>query len=661
MNPPALHETITMDFEMKKLCNYCANLIPYKDSPTPFTATHHANLAMLESSSKSCTVCAVIQAQWSLKTVQERYPNINAENYGEIFLELKVLDIQGSEAGLAWALLSIGFELRPYAMLYLSKISITTCMFNSVHAQQLRLQASSTSLDARLATVGTWLRECKSSHPRCNNTIRQMPKRLIDVGRNGSPPKLVASTELTEDSVKYATLSYCWGESTFKTMKASVEGYHYKIPFEQLPRTYQDAIVFARTLNIQYLWIDALCIVQDDNTEWQEEAARMQDIYAGSELTIAATDAPDGSAGCFPEVDTSPSLHTLESTEMFTTTNSTSGREYLVQIRVGDLRQVTGDSILNTRGWVLQEMVLSHRILHCMTSGLFWQCKTHARFEMGLVFDYSTPAMRHTLSGALELGSESMHRHWWTWMTSYSGREFSFPTDRLPAMAGLVRHYQAASNDKPMLGLWERSFTQDLLWTRMGALNSWKTGCELPNMPSWSWLSCLTMIEFDFWGLSDDESHKEKFQIVTDHSTLVDWDIQWSSEPLVSDIKSTRVVVEGPVIELTFSTSPESLSFTPPYLSVNDEELDFEKSKIPWRCTAQFDSFDAKDSVFPAQYLCLLLRSRVYKIGNHSKEAFLILDPVSESENVYRRIGIGSLRGEHQSFDLQKRRMLELV
>ncbi|KAK0101685.1 hypothetical protein ONS95_006842 [Cadophora gregata] len=652
-----------MDVEIKDLCTYCAKLIPLRNLSTPFEIKHQANLALLEVSSKSCAFCAILQAQWTLEVVQKRIPNINKGAYEDIFLELKVLDIQGSDEGLVWGLLSIGFEVRAHALIYTNKISITTCL-SRLHAQQLKLQASSTPLHERLATVGTWLRECKATHPYCNTKIEQMPKRLIDVGRAGAPPKLVASVDLATGSATYATLSYCWGESTFKTVRSSVDLYHHEIPFEKLPRTYQDAIVFARSLGIKYLWIDALCIVQDDSNEWQEEASRMQDIYAGSELTIAATDAPDGSTGCFPETDTSPSLHAQDSAQMIAMRDSVSGQGYLVHVYIGDLRKVTEDSILNTRGWVLQEMVLSHRILHCMTSGLFWQCKTHSRFEMGLVFDYSAPGMRYTLSGALlDRGTRSMHRHWWTWMTSYSERQFSFPRDRLPAMAGLVRHYQSASNDKPMLGLWERSFTQDLLWMRRGALGTEtpRDDSDLPNMPSWSWLSCQTMIKFDFWGVADDDSEKEKHQIVMDHSALVEWDIQWVSEPLVSDVKSSRVVVEGPVVELTFNTSPESLSFTPPYLHVNDEELDFEKDKIPWRCAAQFDSFEARDSVFPAQCLCLLLRSRAYKTGSQIKEAFLILSPVQRPQNVYKRIGIGSIGGEKPTFDLQRRRVLELV
>ncbi|KAH9213697.1 heterokaryon incompatibility protein-domain-containing protein [Leptodontidium sp. 2 PMI_412] len=594
--------TFAMDSGTKDLCQHCAKLIPPSKSLPRTNHDHHANLALLELSSESCALCTAILTLWSLENVQNRYPDVKKETYEEILVEMRVLETYGSDDSLAWELLSVGFEIQP-----------------------------------------------------------QIPKRLIDVGRASVFPKLVTCTELANESLRYATLSYCWGLTTFKTTKATVYTYSRALPYDDLPKTYRDAITLARSLEINYLWIDALCIVQDDNAEWQQEASRMQDIYAGSDLTIAATDAPDGSTGCFPPCTVELLSDGTSNTVVFATKDSNSNQERIVQFHVGDSRQVASHSILNTRGWTLQEMVLSHRILHCMRSSLFWQCKTHFKTETGLTFDYSTPAMRHNLFNALDPTSKDMHRNWWTWMESYSRREFSFPSDRLPAMAGLVHHYQAASRDEPMLGLWERSFTQDLLWMRQGPLSKTSAITHVSNIPSWSWLACPAILKFDNWGLSEDKSEKEKLQITTDHSSLVDWSIKWSSEPLVSDVKSSRVIIEGPVLALTFNTSPESLKFSPPYLNVNDEKLDFEKQGVPWRCSAQFDLFEAKDRIFPASYLCLLLRSSVYKSGNYTEETFMILKPVVDLKNTYRRTGIGGIRGDKRTFDLGVRQKLVII
>ncbi|KAH7370075.1 heterokaryon incompatibility protein-domain-containing protein [Rhexocercosporidium sp. MPI-PUGE-AT-0058] len=654
-----------MDPKTKDLCEHCVKLIPPKTTSPHSNHDHHATLALLELSSTSCPLCAAIVTLWSLENVQGRYPDVKKETYTEILVEIKVLEAQSSDDSLAWGLISVEFEIRQYAMIYVNKISITTCRSSTKQDSKLEALAApiipATFVHDSLVTVRSWLHECRSSHPHCIPANGQTPKRLIDVGLASISPKLVECRALSNKSLRYATLSYCWGLTTFKTTKETVDAYSRMLPYHDLPKTYQDAILIAWSVGIKYLWIDALCIVQDDNSEWQQEASRMQNIYAGSDLTIAATDASDGSVGCFPPRRAGFLSNGRSDTVIFTTKDSAPDQVYIVQVDVGDSRQGTNDSVLNTRGWTLQEMVLSHRILHCMSSSLLWQCKTYFRSEMGLTFDYSTPAMRHNLFSALDSKSTEMNRYWWTWMESYSRREFTFPSDRLPAMAGLVRHYQATSQDEPMLGLWERSFTQDLLWMRLGGLNKQPLVSHSTKIPSWSWLACPAIITFDNWGPSADESQKEKFQVITDHSSLIDWNIEWSSEPLVSNVKSCRVVIEGPVLALTFNSSSESLKFTPPYLNINDETLDLEMTGVPWRCSAQFDVFEAKDRVFPARYLCLLLRSSVNKSGNYTKETFLILEPIADLNSTYRRIGIGGIGGEKGTFALEMRQRLELV
>jgi hypothetical protein len=90
------------------------------------------------------------------------------------------------------------------------------------------------------------------------------------------------------------------GKRKFCTTKENESPHAQEIPYQLLPQTLQDAITLTRQLGIQYIWIDALCIVQDDHAEWEVESSKMRDIYSGSSLTIAASDAADASEGCFP-------------------------------------------------------------------------------------------------------------------------------------------------------------------------------------------------------------------------------------------------------------------------------------------------------------------------------------------------------------------------
>lgn len=497
------------------------------------------------------------------------------------------------------------------------------------------------------------MHDCELKHQKCKPLVGQMPKRLIDVGSlNGRPPRLVMSMDLHKPDIRYATLSYCWGGASLCTTKENEPLHRQEIPEQLFPPTLQDALTLTRHLNIQFLWIDALCIVQDDHAEWEIEASRMQNIYSGSSITIAATDADNGSVGCF-SVNSAPED---ESGAFLVVSNIGEDSGTIVRVQPKDLRTFAEDSVLNTRGWVLQEMVLSNRIVHCMRSGLYWECRSECRTETGLVFDRSAMHL-----GAIPILPDDsrldMNITWWEWMESYSRRRFTFPEDRIPALSGIVRHYQTATKDVPILGLWERSLHQDLLWMRV---TKWVEGVDrtpnlLPGIPSWTWLSCPYEIAFDFWGARRDES--EVHQTVQDHVKLIEWAMVWTSEPLASDVKSTRLVLKGPVREIVLSVAPGGKDHNPTYFDGDNEEPDFGKHPFPWRYAGQFDN---GPRMSPAQYLCLLLRSRAHKDEALIKETFLILEPC-RGENVYRRVGIGNFSGEKPSFDLTVRRTLSLV
>ena len=71
------------------------------------------------------------------------------------------------------------------------------------------------------------------------------------------------------------------------------------IPWAEIPPTLRDAILFAHHLGVDYIWIDALCILQDQLSDWMKEAAQMASVYRNSLLTLSATSSPDVSAGIF--------------------------------------------------------------------------------------------------------------------------------------------------------------------------------------------------------------------------------------------------------------------------------------------------------------------------------------------------------------------------
>ena len=98
----------------------------------------------------------------------------------------------------------------------------------------------------------------------------------------------------------YATLSHCWGGHEFvRLLTGNISAFQNQVPWSALTKTFQHAIKFARMLNLRYIWIDSLCIVQDCKQDWLEQSSKMASIYEHSAVTLAATVALNGTAGCF--------------------------------------------------------------------------------------------------------------------------------------------------------------------------------------------------------------------------------------------------------------------------------------------------------------------------------------------------------------------------
>ena len=126
---------------------------------------------------------------------------------------------------------------------------------------------------------------------------RKLPSRLIDVGC--TTPRLVQASDVPS-STRYLTLSHCWGTKAFTTLtQGKLSRFRMKLPIDKLSNTFQETITAAKKLGYHYLWIAALCIIQDDLEDIRRETAQMGNIFSSSDLKIAAADAPDGDTSLF--------------------------------------------------------------------------------------------------------------------------------------------------------------------------------------------------------------------------------------------------------------------------------------------------------------------------------------------------------------------------
>jgi len=255
-----------------------------------------------------------------------------------------------------------------------------------------------------------FIQKCLSdchNHVGCKTSYSSaLPRRLLylDGPSNSFSPKSDQSPkirlfETNGQSYRYATLSHCWGSTQIiATKRANVTTFEEAIHWHLLPKTFQDAIVTALRLKVYYIWIDSLCIIQDDEIDWDTEAAIMGAIYENSYLTIAATSSPSGaipflgqrSARYGPQTLHFPNPERLSSTINNDTVHGNSDDIKSLRVRQGpstrsiNLSQLFNPRIygpLTTRGWALQERVLSSRIVHFTEEGIVWECRTSIQSE----------------------------------------------------------------------------------------------------------------------------------------------------------------------------------------------------------------------------------------------------------------------------------------
>lgn len=163
---------------------------------------------------------------------------------------------------------------------------------------------------------------CEREHPWCDvqspwhanrrQNFIQIPSRLIFLGNGDGDLHLYEN----EDGIRgptYLALSYCWGSNQgLVTTLENLEQMKQSIPFERLAKTCQDAVTITRRLNFKYLWIDSICIIQDDRGDWERESAAMGHIYVNAYLCIAATASRDSGSGIFKHRDITKTVSLID-------------------------------------------------------------------------------------------------------------------------------------------------------------------------------------------------------------------------------------------------------------------------------------------------------------------------------------------------------------
>ncbi len=375
--------------------------------------------------------------------------------------------------------------------------------------------------------------ECRDNHTVCQPYVGAnhiWPSRLIDVDPPGDKACVLVPSSKVDKREEYMALSYCWGGP--QRIVATTENINLLekvIEVEKLELTIQDAIEITRRLGVRYLWVDALCILQNCDTDKKHEIPRMGSIYKNSAATIFAASTLKASEG-FLRAPHDP----LQSFR-FELTLEDCGKATLGLLSTKSLHV---SHPLDKRGWALQEWLLSPRRLVFSNRELLWSCQTQRSpngyfvAESGLRYEMQGqpfPRMPRSFLAASKddvvaddrrqepemLSKSERNEYYAAWtrvVENYSWRQLTVPEDKLHALAGISNEFKLALRDRYLAGVWREAIPGILAWYRSpespgNAVSSRPDLKRSSLAPSWSWASLDCPISYAKVRTHEDARH----------------------------------------------------------------------------------------------------------------------------------------------------------
>lgn len=357
--------------------------------------------------------------------------------------------------------------------------------------------------ESSVEDIQGWLQECDGQHSCITKGPKPLPTRVIEVNPETWKARLLEASGKTG---KYLTLSHRWGQSQpIRTTRANVARHRSEIPRSGLPRTFKDAMRLAIALGVSYIWIDSLCIIQDDADDWNQEAVKMAQYYGNSYVTIAATVSENANGGLFQDV-------TCKEVK-FAWSGSRGKIDANVRIRKLASHPQPDNMAkypLLSRAWVFQERILSSRILHFTQDEIYWECTERTQCQCGLITqntqilqkaDWRPLPLSQRFSLIVSTRSQ-FNLLWMQAVIEYTSMGLTKGTDKLLALSGIaLKMSKLKGGAEYMAGLWSDTIAEDMMWAAGQRQTAFPLGGErkdgqcLPppvkewRAPSWSWAS----------------------------------------------------------------------------------------------------------------------------------------------------------------------------
>jgi heterokaryon incompatibility protein (HET) len=503
-------------------------------------------------------------------------------------------------------------------------------------------------------TAEKWINTCIQKHSNCGSGLEApLPTRILDVSLDSVPP-IVRLVETKSKHARYACLSHCWGtnptkcQSNHKTIAIHQQG----IMWESMPKTFQDAVVITRRLGIKFLWIDSLCILQDNEDDWQNESEQMAAYYQNAYITICAAWANDDDQGCFSIASPEHMAKKIETVHTDNAQHSIYVRKplphfngHLMNTMGGRAKKLKlGEPMIHfpplSRGWVYQERLLSPRVLYFGPAELLWECHELTSCECmpdDIHHENLESAYFKAGSGTFQWARRRGPRKVWRKMVEeYTKLRLTFEKDKLPAISGAAKQLQSVRNERYLAGLWEKSLLLDLLWITLeldldggfgsvslmeqynlghyGRPQKWRA-------PTWSWASVLGPIKWPY-----------NAQVYNVHPKVLQVDCEPLGKDSTGGVSSGYIVISGLLfpaehlpLELRGELGETLIS------RASDKEIKVH-ADIPFGDVMNRDSQPEPKELFQ----CLILAS-----SSSEHELCLILKCINTEQQIYERVGIG--------------------
>ena len=342
----------------------------------------------------------------------------------------------------------------------------------------------SSSKQGPVLRIREWLDNCNAEHNyHCSPPSDPSRRPEISTWR---PVWLIDSVEKclvrAKPADRYLALSYVWGPGSprgatdppAQLMRTNLDAYQLSLPDSGIPNTVMDTIWLAKKLGIRYLWVDRLCILQDDEQEKAAHVQHMPYVFSNAYLTIVAA-CGDVYTGLLP-------LNTRRPPRSPRSANK-------------DHNELLQESKWNTRGWTLQELLYSRRAVFFFEDTFTWEC--HCELLQGS----TTSIMKKLRGGNRQVCTNRVssaafgyqHAPWpdmdeLARITSdYSARRVTVVDDTLKAFAGITHVLSRIFQGGFVYGMPLMFLDIALLWRPTASIRR-RALTKPPFLPSWSWM-----------------------------------------------------------------------------------------------------------------------------------------------------------------------------